>query len=245
MPATEPAAVPQPPPSRKRLFLLAGVLLVFVLLGATWRWGPLARWLTLAHLHEAAAWVQQNPYGPLYVIAAYLIAALTAFPVNIIIFATALLFEPWWVLLYAFIGTQLGAAAGYGLGHAIGRNTVRRLVGSRLHDLSRWLGQRGLLAVVIARLVPLAPFTVVNMVAGASHIRWRDLQIGTALGAAPGIVAIAFFADRLLAALRDPSATTIAWLAAVVVLIAGGVWALRRWLTRRGSAVQPSDAQQP
>ena len=102
-----------------------------------------------------------------------------------------------------------------------------------MNELSRRLGQRGLLAVIAVRVLPVAPFTVVNLVAGASHIRLRDFLLGTLIGMTPGIFAVTVFSDRLLTALRDPSPTAIATLVAVVGVIAGGAIAARGWLTRR------------
>jgi hypothetical protein len=65
--------------------------------------------------------------------------------------------------VYGLIGSLSGAALTYGIGHALGRDAVRRLAGSRLNSLSRRLARRGLLAV---RVIPVAPCTVVNLVAG-------------------------------------------------------------------------------
>ena len=40
--------------------------------------------------------------------------------------------------------------------------------------------------VITLRIVPVAPFTVVNLVAGASHISFRDFALGTLLGMLAG-----------------------------------------------------------
>jgi phospholipase D1/2 len=44
------------------------------------------------------------------------------------------------------------------------------------------------LAVAAIRLVPIAPFTLVNLIAGASKIRFADYLLGTVIGMAPGLV---------------------------------------------------------
>jgi phospholipase D1/2 len=41
-------------------------------------------------------------------------------------------------------------------------------------------------AIVAVRIVPVAPFAVINLFTGASHIRLRDYLIGTLLGMIPG-----------------------------------------------------------
>ena len=94
-------------------------------------------------------------------------------------------------------------------------------------------GSGGVLAVVVLRLVPVAPFTLVNLVAGATHLRARDFLLGTALGMTPGILAVTVFSDRLAVALWHPSGTALALLAAAAALIAAGAFVLYRWLARR------------
>jgi uncharacterized membrane protein YdjX (TVP38/TMEM64 family) len=88
--------------------------------------------------------------------------------------------------------------------------------------------------VLAVRMIPVAPFTVVNLVAGASHIHLRDFVLGTLLGMSPGILAVTLFADRIAAVLRDPSPATLALLAAATAAIALGAWKLRDWLIRKG-----------
>ena len=90
-----------------------------------------------------------------------------------------------------------------------------------------------MLTIVTLRIVPVAPFTVVNVIAGAANISWRDFALGTLIGLLPGVTAIAFLAERLVAAVRDPGvgSTTVLLLAASAV--AAGLYHLRRWLRRR------------
>ena len=74
---------------------------------------------------------------------------------------------------------------------------MRRLAGSRLNRITRRLAKKGVMAIAVVRLLPIAPFSVVNAVAGASHIRLRDFMLGTALGMAPGIIVTVIFVDRV------------------------------------------------
>jgi len=51
------------------------------------------------------------------------------------------------------------------------------------------------------RLIPIAPFTVINLLAGASRVKLRDFLLGTLIGMGPGTVLICFSVDRARAAL--------------------------------------------
>jgi hypothetical protein len=56
------------------------------------------------------------------------------------------------------------------------------------------------------------------------------------------MAAIALFADRLAAAVRDPGWETVALVAAVGALVAGAFYGLRRWLRRAGSGGEAGPA---
>ena len=90
--------------------------------------------------------------------------------------------------------------------------------------------------MTVLRLLPIAPFTVVNLAAGASEIRTRDYLLGSLLGMAPGIVLMTVFGDRLGAWLRHPDMSNLVVVVIIAVLALVLTWALRRWSRRRISA---------
>jgi len=61
----------------------------------------------------------------------------------------------------------------------------------------------------------MASRSVVNIVAGASHISWRDFLLGTVIGLVPGVTVASIFVDRVAAAIQEPGAGTFAMLAAM------------------------------
>jgi len=162
----------------------------------------------------------------------FALASTLAVPVTFLMLVTMVAFGPWAGMACILAGALCGAAASYSLGALLGREVLQRLGGERVNAVSRRLAERGLLAVVVVRMLPVAPFAVVNMVAGASHIRLRDMLLGTGLGMLPSTVVMAFFVDRIVAALRAPGPLTIALGLLTVVLIVVAAWGLRRWLGR-------------
>lgn len=230
------------PRASRRIIVTTLLLLLFVALAAAWRWGPLQDWVSPSSLHAAALALERAPATPLWVMLAYVIASLVALPITLVLVATAFAFDPWIAATYGVGGSTLGAAVTFCLGRALGRGMVRRLASSRINELSRRLGRGGVLAVLLFRLVPVAPFTIVNMVAGASHIRLRDFLIGTALGMAPGIIAVSIFTDRLRAVLLDPSAEHIIVLVIVLAAIALGAMVIRGLLERRKDSARSGRA---
>jgi uncharacterized membrane protein YdjX (TVP38/TMEM64 family) len=88
------------------------------------------------------------------------------------------------------------------------------------------------LAIVAVRVVPVAPFMVVNLVAGSSRIGVRDFTVGTALGMTPGIAALALTTDSVVAAVREPSLASTAVAASLIVGAVLGLRALGNLLKR-------------
>jgi phosphatidylserine/phosphatidylglycerophosphate/cardiolipin synthase-like enzyme/uncharacterized membrane protein YdjX (TVP38/TMEM64 family) len=219
--------------TRARLIGIALGVVALAALTLAWRLTPLHEWLALERLVELGTSFRDLPWAPLAVLLAFIGAGLVAFPLLVLIAATALVFGPWLGPLYTLVGATLSAALTFAIGRRLGRETVRRLAGQRVNDLSRRLARRGLVAIAFVRMLPIAPFSIVNVVAGASHIRWTDFLLGTVIGLLPGVAAMTFFVDRAIAAIRDPGAGTFALLAIAAGVIVALVWTLRRMLRAR------------
>jgi phosphatidylserine/phosphatidylglycerophosphate/cardiolipin synthase-like enzyme/membrane protein DedA with SNARE-associated domain len=219
-------------------------LISALLLGiaAAWQWTPLGDWLDVETLSRWEASLQATPFAPLLVIAVYVLAGLLVAPVTVLIVATALAFEPLTAFAYAMLGCLASAAVTYGLGRWLSRDIIRRLAGGRVERLSQRLAQRGLVTVLTLRLVPLAPFTITNLVAGASRLRFRDFILGTLLGMMPGILAIAVFEERLEDVIREPGALNLAVLLGLAILIVIVAALIRRWLRKEERDSHPGQA---
>jgi len=219
--------------TRRRIAWRIVALIIVIVAALMWRWTPFGTWLQTDTLLAAMAEVRSLPMTPVLVILAYIGASLIAIPITLMIFATLLSFGPLQGFAYAFGGSMLGALAGYAAGHLAGKDLVRRVAGGRIDAVSRRIATHGVLAIVIVRCIPVAPFTVINLIAGASHIRLRHYLIGAVLGMAPGMLAIALFTDRIIASVEAPTPTNYLMLALVSLTIGIVAWGASRWLRRR------------
>jgi phosphatidylserine/phosphatidylglycerophosphate/cardiolipin synthase-like enzyme/uncharacterized membrane protein YdjX (TVP38/TMEM64 family) len=223
-------------PVHGRLAALGLLVFSIAVIAAAWRWTPLRDWLDVDAVVAFADRIDDLPATPALVLAAYVVAGLLVVPVTVLIAATGVVFGPVLGVAYALAGALLSGFVTFSIGRRLGRETVRRLAGDRLNRISRKLAERGLLAVVLVRLLPVAPYSIVNVVAGASQIRLRDFLLGTFLGLLPGVLGTVLFVDRLMASVRDPGFVTFALLAIVAGLLAGGTLVLRSRLARRHRA---------
>lgn len=218
--------------AHRQMVMGVGVLLIVAALAAAWRWSPLGEWMELSRLMAYAEEFERSPAAPFIIVGSFVIGGLLVAPVTVLVTVTVLAFGSVHGFVYSFIGMTLSALVTFWVGRVMGRQLVERW-SARLSRLSRNLATKGVLAVVAVRVIPVAPFTVVNMIAGATHIRTKDFLLGTVLGELPGLLAIALFVDQVTTTLRSPGPGSYLILAASAVALVSAVWGLRRWLSRR------------
>jgi uncharacterized membrane protein YdjX (TVP38/TMEM64 family) len=228
-PATQPVGTKG---LRFKLSALIAVVVSIVVLALAWSFSSLREWLdvdrTVVALHALA-----DQYGLIVAALAFAAALIFAAPLTFLTLVVMVAFGPLSGIVCVMVGAQVSALCSYGLGAVLGRDVLRKLGGERVNRVSQRLANHGLLAVIAVRMVPVAPFAVINMIAGASHIGLRDLLLGTLLGMAPGTLAIALFIDTLIEAVRNP--TSGSGIAAGVALIFIGVcvWLAKLWLRKK------------
>jgi phospholipase D1/2 len=215
-------------PAASRVARVVIALIVFAAVAAAWRWTPLRDLVSLQSLIAVAHTLNESPAAPFAVLAAYVVAGLLVIPVTALIVATGVVFGPLLGGIYALSGALLSAAVTYTIGRRVGRHVVRQLAGPRLNRITHRLAKKGVLAIAVIRMLPIAPFSVVNAVIGASHIRLKDFLLGTAIGMAPGIAITVIFVDRVAAAVADPGPATYGALAAVAAILVGVAIYVRR-----------------
>lgn len=216
---------------RRRAFFLA--LLALALLALSWRATPLREMLEPVRLVASIRAAGQQ-LSPITAVAGFALASVLAVPLSVLMLITALAFGPVLGIAYGLCGALIGAALSFSLGRWLGREAVHRLAGVRVNHVSARLARRGVLSTIALRLVPAAPFAIVNMVAGASALRLRDFLLGSVIGMLPLVLVSAFFAEQLVRAVTQPGWLT--WLIGglTLLLVAGATLLMRRWWREAG-----------
>ena len=192
------------------------VLILCGLVLAAWHW-PLK---SPIDVDELAAWLAAHRrawYAFPAVVIAFIVLGLALFPVILLIAATGIAFGPLLGPVYAMAGCLASASTGFAIGRRIGLERINQIGGERIARITRVLNRNGTLAVFLVRKVP-APFALVNIVIGASTIRFRDFIIGTVLGMGAFVVGLAGFGYQLTQAFDDPSPQTLIGAALFVVV---------------------------
>jgi len=219
--------------SRRRIWIAGGVLVALLGMAAAWRWTPLANQIDIGKITAWAVALRTNPSRVPIILVAYLIGSMISLPITILILATALVFDPVEGIIYSFIGCMIGAGVTYAMGYFLGSDFIRQLTGAKWKALEGKITQTGILAVAALRAIPIAPFTVVNIISGAFQVPVRDYIFGSLLGLAPGIIVTNLFARQLQSAIRNPGLGSFVLVAALVVVsILGTIWLRRKFANK-------------
>jgi phospholipase D1/2 len=225
----EPMGLLAPTSGVSLIAIAAAVTTLAACLVLFWHYGPAAVLTDALPTVQLARSVAQERWVPLLIVAAYTPAAIVLFPRPLITLFAVVALGAGWGFACAFAGVMISAAVTFALGRRLDRSLVRRLAGRRLGQVSRFLYQRGTLAMAAVRLVPLAPFAVINVVAGAMGVRAGAFLAGTALGLLPGTLVATLFGDELRRGLHDPHSINVALCAAAVAALVTAGWLVRRW----------------
>ncbi len=210
-------------------FLLFGGVGIILLFGAQFL--DFDSEATVEHWMAAA----QGPWAlPVAVaVAAFAALAFLGVPQIVLIAGAVVAFGPVTGMAYSWIGTLVSSLVGFGLGRAFGARVLQHFAGERINRFVDLIGRNGFFASMIVRLVPSAPFIVVNMAAGVTTMRFWAFAMGTGIGIIPKIALTAFAGSAALHAMQDGGGKHMLTLIAVVAIwIAAGCGA-RLWLKAR------------
>jgi uncharacterized membrane protein YdjX (TVP38/TMEM64 family) len=225
----QPVADPREPlhldRAANRMWTARTILTVFGLAAAlaglalAWQYTPLRDFADVGFVSSVISHPARSQSAPLLAIAAFVVGGLVAFPVLVLIAATAAALGPWVGFFSAGIGVLLSALTLFSIGRVLGRARLQRVLGRRAGRIQSRIVGKGVVAVAMIRMVPIAPFSIVNVVAGASKLSLRDFLLGTVLGMAPGIAVMAALGAQIADLARNAS-----WVNALLLALAVAAW---------------------
>lgn len=119
-------------------------------------------------------------------------------PAEVVAIANGIIFGPLLGAVLTWVGAMLGAWAAFGVARLFGRPVVEHILSEReRRALDEWTAVRGAASLVIARLIPLVAFNLVNYAAGLASISWWTFTWTTGLGILPATVLMVALGARL------------------------------------------------
>ncbi|RUO32373.1 phospholipase [Aliidiomarina soli] len=226
---------------RQSLYKILLALLTIVALSMLWRWAIDHGWMDQAQLTDWLSQWQQQPYWLLgiYLTALYVVLLQLFFPLTILVVVTGALFGPFWGSVFASLGTLSSSALCYWVGLAVGEAPLRRLQGRLIKRASSYMSQRSVRTMIIINLLPIAPFTLTNLLAGAVKMPFMRYMLGSAIGIVPGLIAVTVFGAQLTQ--LATAASKREWLVALGtgVLALAALWLLNFYVRQRRAPPSP------
>ncbi len=214
-------------------FKLVTFFLILTSLLVVWKFTPLAAWIQPGKISNALKLISAHPLSPLAVVGMYVVAGFLMIPVTTLIVATALTYETQLAFLTAMAGALVSGAVAYWVGSRFGSEQISRLSNSWLKRVKEKIAGGGWLAMAVVRLVPVAPFTIVNLVAGSMHMPFRHFMFGTLVGMLPGTLALTYLADRAVRVFLTPDLRNLFLLAVVILAFYAAIRLIQHFVTSK------------
>jgi uncharacterized membrane protein YdjX (TVP38/TMEM64 family) len=219
---------------RSRWLPLTALLLVVAALAAAWRLTPLGGLIEPETLAQRMRDISRSPWALLGVAAVYVSANALLVPNAALNVGTILALGAPFGILYALYGSLCAGVLGLLVGRAIGIERLRALEVPGLDTIARPLRRSGFVGVLIVRLLPVAPFSLMNMAMGALQVRLPAFVLGSLVGLLPGALTVGIVGHHVETMLRDGiDGREVAGLALLVVALGTMLLWLRRWLSLR------------
>ena len=180
-----------------QLLLFAGLM---IMLALSWRYLIESGFITTSRIEKLLTHVAQIKHAPWLfpaILLSYLLLLTVMFPLTILVVVTGFLFSPWWALFYATVATLCSSALSYWIGHVLGRSTIEKHSSHYLRVVSRFMQENSVHSMVVINLLPIAPFTMTNMMAGAFQLKFSRYMIGSAIGIIPGLIVVTLLGGQL------------------------------------------------
>jgi phospholipase D1/2 len=192
--------------------------LALMLLALIWGFTPISRFANPEAVAAAMAAISASPWRFPIVLGCFLGAGLIVFPMLLLIIACCAVFGPLLGLVYSSAGLLASAALNYAIGAWLGRDVLVNALGRRFDTTRSALMRRGLITTAVVRAIPMSPFALVSVVAGASNILFLDYLIGTAIGIMVPVILLTVSTEQTSRLLTEPSAIQVALLVGVIAL---------------------------
>jgi uncharacterized membrane protein YdjX (TVP38/TMEM64 family) len=172
------------------------MLLLFLAAACVYLFVAHRQWLENPNLLKLQV-VRQGFWGPVLFLAVYTVGPSFLVPGAVMTVAGGLAFGAWWGAVWSLIGANIGALFAFGTARFLGRAWVDRVMGVRFESIFDRLRRDGFYVTLYLRLVPVIPYNLFNLLAGASPISFSDYFVASIIGMIPGTVLFSLLGDAL------------------------------------------------
>ncbi len=160
------------------------------------------------YLEAAQDWVKGlGPWGPIAFIAIYIMCSVLFVPGSALTVGAGAIFGLWQGALIVSIGATLGATAAFLVGRYLARGWVEAKIegNEKFAAVDDAVGREGFKIVLLTRLSPAFPFTLLNYAYGVTKVSLRDYFFASWIGMIPGTILYVYLGSLANAATEEVS----------------------------------------
>ena len=166
-------------------------------------------------LEKALSWVETSgPWGQVLFVIVYIVATVLLMPGSALGLGAGALFGVVRGSLLVSLSATLGATCAFLLGRYLARDWVAKKLEGRgaFTAMDEAVAQEGWRIVLLARLSPVLPFTLLNYAFGLTRVSLREYVFASWIGMMPGTVMYVYLGSLARAGLVPQERTPAQWL---------------------------------
>ncbi len=216
---------------------IAAVLSVVAILALAWHFGLFEEFRDPAHAKETL--VALGPWGYVAFVAAYAVLQPFGMPGTVFVFVAPLIW-PWPTAFgLSMVGTMAASVVGFSFARFVARDFVASRIPERFRKYDDALERRAFQTVVLLRFIFWMP-PLLHAFFGVSKVRFSTHFWGSALGYVPVLLAVSYFGEKMLDAMKGAPAEVWIGIAAVIAVAGAAVWLTKRARRAGASARSPN-----
>src|SRR3989475_5598278 len=200
----------------------------------TWKWvlyatAGIAIVLALKYFHvqdllkTALDWIGKlGPWGPVIFIGLYIVATVLFVPGSVLTLGAGAVFGVALGSVCVSISATLGATAAFLVGRYLARDAIARKIekNEKFATIDRAVANEGWKIVLLTRLSPVFPFTLLNYAFGLTRVKLSQYVMASWLGMIPGTVMYVYLGSLVNVGTAHRQRTTGEWVLYGVGLLA-------------------------
>ncbi|KAL4419775.1 hypothetical protein ABPG75_007009 [Micractinium tetrahymenae] len=190
---------------------------------------------------------EAGPLGPLVFVAAYVVATVLLVPASLLTVGAGFIFGPVLGTAVVSVASTAGASAAFLVGRSLGREAVqRRLEGNpRFAAVDAAIGRQGAKIVLLLRLSPLFPFTLLNYALSLTKVDFASYVLASWAGMLPGTVAYVAIGGAGKAAAESAAGTGVGPVQLALYAVGAGatLWAAALISKVASKALEEAEAE--
>jgi phosphatidylserine/phosphatidylglycerophosphate/cardiolipin synthase-like enzyme/uncharacterized membrane protein YdjX (TVP38/TMEM64 family) len=189
----------------KKVWIAFAALMLAAGFSLLWSHTPLAEYADTEKLADLFEKAQNSPFAILWVTVIYVVGGLLFFPVTILSGAVILVFGAVKGFIFSLVGAIASGVLGYSIGRWLGKDRLEKIF-PKSKKVTEKIKDSGVIGVAVIRTLPIAPYSLVNLIFGVVNVSLAAFIMGTVLGLAPGKLMLAIFGESVVQAFKEPTA---------------------------------------